>query len=211
MKLVSGMSVFAVLLLAMGASEAATVPYADDFDSSPFGSGVAPAGWGTVSGTVDHLQDNTSGFRCFGDAGGCVDLQGGTSGLSILQSESFQLSNGVTYQLSATISGNQRQEIPNVVTFGLTDGISNLTTMTLNLAWNAPFSVYSLLFTPGTNGSPSDPIARIFFQSSGPPGRGAILDNVTFAEFRAVPTPSTLWLLVSGLACLGLFAIRRAA
>lgn len=188
-------------------AQAAPIFY-DDFNSNlpsaPNATNVVPDGWTVTAGTgsVDLLRaDNVWGIKCADDTSGCVDLDGTTGQAGLLSNGNFALQAGQQYQLTAMVSGNQRNSNPDSLFFGLLNA-SNSSILASNIVLNvtgSTFSTVSLLFTATSNVS-----ARIFFQATGGDNVGPILDNVSLA---AVPLPPAGWLLLSGL--IGLVAVRR--
>ena len=207
MNRVIGKVVFAAVLAgaSTSAAQGATVFY-DDFNTIVASTlNTPPSGWTVSGGTVDSIfNTNVWGISCFGGAGGCVDLDGSTRNAGLLSQGTFTLFAGVQYTLSAQISGNQRGGSADNVTFGFLDSSTNavVASSTISsLAPGAPFALRSLVFTGAADRS-----VKIFFEDTGADNVGAILDNVSLT---AVPLPAAAWLLLSGLAGLGVFGRRR--
>jgi hypothetical protein len=158
-------------------------------------------------GTIDYINDADGGFgiSCFGGAGGCLDMDGSTGSAGRITSKTlFSFTAGVTYTLSGEISGSQRSGSDSV-NFGLDDGTTTATAGPL--ASNAPFSLFSIVFTPG-----ADFAAHLFFAGVGGDNIGAILDNVSLADNQnggggTTPEPGTL--LLAGLALASAGLVRR--
>jgi hypothetical protein len=200
----------AMLVLGFSAHEASAltipIPYFDDFNGITSSQlNIPPSGWTTVFGTVDSIKSGDFGITCFGGSGGCVDLDGSTSQAgALITSGTFSLAAGQTYQLSAQISGNQRNAVANNLIFGFSDTFNvPLAAQTiLGIASSSPFTLYSVLFTPTTAVN-----AEVFFYDIlGTNDQGPILDDVSVT---AVPLPAAAWLMLSGLAALGAVARRR--
>jgi hypothetical protein len=213
----------AVVLLAMaGASHSAfavtlSVPFSDGFDglSSQPSLNSVPPGWTVepLGTSVDWIYgpSNSFGITCDGGSNGCVDLDGSTGQAGyMLTSGTFDLIGGQTYELSARISGNQRPTVvggaaPDDVIFGFF-GPGNLVLQSQTVTGipsTDPFRLYSVLYTPSANVT-----ASVFFDNLlGADFIGPILDNV---NVTAVPLPAAAWLMLSGLAALGVVSRRRA-
>lgn len=169
--------------------------FSDNFDASVSGLNVVPTGWTVSDGTVDVV----GGGFCV--SGLCVDLDGSTGNAGIL-SRDFALLGGLDYTLSFDLSGSKRGG-------GTDDILITFGTSTLfldDLAGAAPYTNYSLDFTPGSDG-----IFAISFANAGGDNIGALLDNVVLTSDDTpngtVPEPGTLVLLGLGLA--GLAFTRR--
>ena len=206
----------AALSMSVGAW-AATIPFADTFDSyAAGGDGTSTLSdlnwtgggtWAVASGTVDLVANGDWGIGCYGGSGKCIDLDGSTNDSGVMAtvaSSTFTLVAGQTYQLSARISGNQRGGNPDGVIFGFRTGSTPLLTETIeDLASTSSFALYTLVFTPATTIT----TAQIFFSNMGGyDSIGPILDNVSLT---AVPVPAAAWLMLSGLIGLGAVARRR--
>ena len=200
----------ALLVLGFAAYEASAltipIPYFDDFNTIIASAlNTPPTGWTTVFGTVDSIHNGDFGIHCVGNVGGCVDLDGSTNQSGpFITSGTFNLAAGQTYRLSAQISGNQRNAVANNLIFGFSDTFNvPLAAQTiLGIASNSPFTLYSVLFTPTTAVN-----AEVFFYDIlGTNNQGPILDDVSVT---AVPLPAAAWLMLSGLAALGVVARRR--
>jgi hypothetical protein len=202
----------AISLIAV-AAQAAPVVY--DFDNLVTSSlETAPPAWTLVEGDVDHIANtNDWGIRCAGNAGGCVDLDGGgNAGLSptIRTTDHVALAAG-TYRLTFDLSGNQRSSSVDSWNYAIrtSDSVLGPTLLSdsgsiaggLNLV---NFSTFSSLFTLA---APTN-VFLFFGTTSSGNNIGPILDNVALT---AVPLPAAAWLLLSGLGALGAFSRRRAA
>jgi hypothetical protein len=215
----------AATLLVAGAavvpSQAATVIFSDDFDYDGTGLSYAldrpPEGWSVIanSGTVDWLN-NTNSFgpggtnlKCYGNTGGCVDLDGSTNNAGILTNGTYTLVQGTKYILTALVSGNQRNAPSDSLQFGFLDsaGVAipgDGTQLIASIAANAGYTLLELSFTPGSTYTD----VKIFFAAGGGDNIGPILDNVSLA---AVPLPAAAWLLLSGLVGFGALGRRKVA
>jgi hypothetical protein len=120
----------AATLLAVGAvaapTQAASLPFFDNFDAGvPSGNPTnqVPTNWTVTDGSVDWIPDNSfNGLRCYGNTGGCVDLDGSTGNAGIISRGTFSLVAGQQYLLTAYVSGNQRNSAADSLTFGFLDG-----------------------------------------------------------------------------------------
>jgi MYXO-CTERM domain-containing protein len=183
----------------------------DNFDSDSPSSVLnfnALVNWTVDNGTIDYIRSGGFGIGCVGGSGGCLDMDGSTGNAGRIVSRStFGFGAGLTYTLSAMISGNQRGGASDTVTFGLLDAttlavVDSLTTSAL--APGAAFAMFSDSYT-GLSGS-----YRLFFEGVGGDNIGAILDNVVFSDSSSgasVSEPGTLAL--AGLALLAAGGLRR--
>jgi hypothetical protein len=175
-----------------GASHAAAF-FSDNFDSNINGVGnniafnTTPAGW-TIgnTGTVDVM----GGVNCKGGVGGCVDLDGSSNKVGLLQ-RTFALVAGQNYILSFDLSGG-------LDTNSIAVNFGSASLSILNLAASTVFNSYSLQFKPASSGS----YTLSFLNSGGTASdnRGAYLDNVSIT----VPEPGTLAIVALALGALAL-------
>ena len=113
---------------ALMAAAHAALMFSDTF-STDAGSSVlnfnAFGNWNVTGGsaknphTVDYIRTGGYGIDCVGNAGGCVDLDGSTGHAGVMTTkDAFALMAGTTYLFSLDLSGNQRNNNTDRVTFG---------------------------------------------------------------------------------------------
>lgn len=188
----------------VGAASAATVVFFETFDdeAATLGTSLNFEGgdvFDVKNGTVDLISSGDFGIDCEGSAGGCVDLNGSTGDAGLLFTD-LTFEDGVQYELSFSLSGNQVNDFDDTVVFGA----MGLETSKVSVQSDAAFTTYTLTFT-GTGATNT-----LFFKNGGPDGDniGAILDNVRLVA--GVPVPAAGLLLLTALGGIG-FARRRKA
>lgn len=164
MRYLPGILLAAALSTTMPAG--AAVMFSDNFDSFAPSSRTNVTdlpGWQTVGGSVDYVhKQNPWGIQCSGGSNACIDLDGSTGNAGRFQHGAGSISflAGQTYELSAWISGNQRNAAADNLLFGVSGAQSDVFTQTIsNLGWDAQFQKYSLIFTATADFSGS-----IFFE-----------------------------------------------
>jgi hypothetical protein len=193
-------------------AQAASIPYTDNFNADTPGLGTTPGtdvpagGWSISNGgSVDIVASGPSyGITCRGGTGNCIDLNGTTGNPGDLVSPGLSLTGGQTYTAQFVLSGNQRITQTDKVTVDFGTDVASF-----SVTKNDPFTVDSLTFTPTTTGTYNLSFLDTSMNPSFPSDNiGAILDNV---KVQVVPLPAAAWLLLSGLAGMGLMARRRSA
>lgn len=184
-----------VLCLLCGVVTAHAAPiFTDNFDAAPLGANLVPPGWSVLNGTVDVIGQGSI-FDLLPGHGRYVDLDGTSSDAGVLV-KSFALQAGVEYIASFDLAGNQK-----VGTTELVDVTFGNQTVTYSLAMLDPFARREIAFTPTVPNA----FWGLQFANRGGDNVGALLDNV---QVTSIPEPSTVWMLILGLAA---FALRRRA
>lgn len=190
---------------AMGA-----VVFSEDFDTQATSSGTVLNFTGfnqfsVTSGTVDLLLSPGFGITC---TIGCVDLDGSNINLSpgTLTSDIINFVAGVNYELSYSISGNQRNSNtdPDTVLVGINNSVLANASHTLN--FDDGFMTFASLFSVV-----ADTTGSIVFAHQGQTDfQGIVLDSVKIEnDVAAIPLPAALPLLAGGLGLLGLLGRRK--
>jgi len=96
--------------------------------------------------------------------------------------------------------------VSSLVSFRITPG---LMTVTLSSSESLTFNVPAILSTNFFGVTSDTDITSIRFQNTGGVAGGTLIDNFRFGAAAPVPEPSTMLLLLSGLAGLGFFRWRR--
>ncbi len=194
-------------LLACGAASVArgdVILFNEGFEGIGGGTYIAPTPVGSVffvqGGSVDVLDGAVFPGLCVsaGGAPACVDLDGSTNFGGTLSSTAFF--GAGNYRLTFQLAGSQRGDT-NVTNVFFGD--QNVPITLLSAAQFSPFSI--LATVDALNPS------RVVFFNEGGDNLGNLLDNVilTRLEPAAVPEPSALLLLATGLIGVGALAGRR--
>jgi hypothetical protein len=199
--------VSAIVCLAMVPFFAQAAPiYTDNFNTDTPGLGLtagtnAPSGWSISNGgSVDIVPNGPLyGITCAGMTGNCIDLDGSTDKSGDLVSPGLSLTGGDTYTVQFLLRGNERIKQTDVVTVDF--GTSSAS---FSVKENTGFLLDSVTFTAPTTG-----IYHASFLDNSNDDYGAILDNVKVLQ--VVPLPAAAWLLLSGLAGVGLMGRRHRA
>jgi hypothetical protein len=180
-------------LVSTVSANAATVVFADNFNSNTLGYNRVPTGWSVTDGTVDIIGPGF--FDLQPGNGYYVDLDGSTGNAGIL-STSLALTAGLTYTADFSLAGNLRNAGTESVTVSFGDS-----QFVYVLPTSQTFTTYSLAFTPTSSG-----LFSLSFSNAGGDNYGALLDNVSVT---AVPEPQSLALLLAGVMVTGAVARRR--
>jgi len=203
-------------------AQAATV-FSDNFNAdAPTSLGLtslpSTAGTNTVggtwtvtnTGTVDIVNTPDYGITCAGASGACIDLNGtnGNNGTGPGQLQlAMNLAANTTYTATFDLSGNQRNFGTDNVLVTAGSGGTVTSSLTVGpLAPSDPFTTQTLTFTTGGTAGTYDLVFLDTNTADNNGNIGALLDNVTV---NSVPLPAAAWLLLSGLAGMGLMARRR--
>lgn len=195
---------FALVLLPLSA-QAAPI-FSDNFNGENGGVGQLNYGgfanFAISSGTVDLIGN---GFFDFLTGNGLyVDLDGSTGDAGLMSANPLALGPG-NYVLSFDLAGSQRgtTELVTINVFGaLSASYGSLLVAKLG---SDPFATVFLPFTLLTGDS-----IRFSFSNAGGDNVGALLDNVAL-NATAVPEPTTLLLMGSGIGLLSRRFRRRGA
>jgi len=174
--------------LALGTGAQAAIIFSDNFSDNTPGMNRTPLGWtiantgsvdilGTCDGTT--LNDLLPGNNCY------IDLEGDL-GINGLLTKTLFLPAGHTYTAFFDLAGNNEDwPFPDTVTVNFGDSSSDVF-----LGPDAPFSTYSLTYSPAVSGN-----YNLSFINSNIDGYGALLDNV-----RVQQVPGPLPFLGAGVA-----------
>ena len=178
--------------------------YTDNFNGDTPALGMAPGtvlpsgGWSISNGgSVDIVANGTFMITCAGMTGNCIDLDGTTHKSGDLVSPGLSLTGGDTYTVEFLLRGNERTPQTDVVTVDFGSSSASF-----SVKEHTGFLLDSVTFTAPTTG-----IYNASFLDNSSDNVGAILDNVRVLE--VVPLPAAAWLLLSGLAGMGLMGRRR--
>jgi hypothetical protein len=136
-------------------------------------------------------------ITCRGMTGNCIDLDGSTYKSGDLVSPDLSLTGGDTYTAEFVLSGNDRQPQTDMVTVDFGSSSASF-----SVKEHTGFLLDAVTFTAPTTG-----VYHVSFLDNSSDNVGAILDNVRVLQ--VVPLPAAAWLLLSGLAGMGLMGRRR--
>lgn len=192
----------ALCLCFSAVSVSAVTLVSEDFDdeATTFGSILNFDSYSTFQQNIGHtdlIESGGFGISCVGGVGGCVDLDGSTSGetpTSLL--EVFFAGEIGSYTINFDLSGNQRGGAADTVTAAYFVGDAQDLGTDFVLASTDPFQTFSMSFDVLVAGSGLFQIG----QAGTSDNVGAILDNVLITyEPAVIPVPTAGLLLLSAL------------
>lgn len=169
--------------------------FSDNFNANAGALNAVPAGWSVTGGTVDIIPVGSQ-YDFLPGNGRYVDLDGSTNDPGLL-ARTMTLTGGVQYTASFYLAGNNTGG----GAYGsdsVTVSFGSLAPVVFSRAWNDPFTLASLAFTPAVTGN-----YVLSFQNDGNNNVGALLDNV-----NVVPEPEAYGLALAGMGVVAM-ALRR--
>jgi hypothetical protein len=182
----------AAIVLSTGAQAAAV--FSDTFDADALQLNAVPTNWTLGNAGAVDVIGAPGFFDLLPGNGRYVDLDG-SNGLAGLLQTSFASDAGTLYTATFQLGGNQRDGSTDAVTVNFGSA-----TLTLPIGATDPFTTYSIS-TTSTGGA-----LQLSFLDGRDGNIGALLDNVSIT---AVPEPTSVALMLAGIAALAFSARRR--
>lgn len=183
--------IFLLLLLGLSSISQAIVVFSDSFDSESGGSTHNYNSFENfnVSGYIDLVSHGGWGIACYGGSGKCLDMDGsGSVGGKLTTKQQINLAPGI-YELSFTISGNQRGGASDRLNVSL----GGLFSETFQRSYSSSFQLISRTITVTES---SSEYLVFNHQITAGDARGIILDEITLTN---IPLPTIIWLFGLGI------------
>ncbi|MEM9782510.1 MAG: hypothetical protein AAF899_08545 [Pseudomonadota bacterium] len=197
------LSLYLASVAAAGAVSIFSEDFADEAAALAPASGIADFTafdqFSLDAGSTDLFNDGGFGLSC--PSGGCLDLDGSSTGGATLTSPDLSFAPGQTYTLSLVLGGNDFRTglDDNTTRVSITNGI--LGEQVITLSSSDAFATFSYAFTVA-----APILGQVTIIQDGDDNFGNLLSSVVVDEAptTVVPLPATGLLLISSAALLGL-------